>query len=88
MKINTTKINTTKIPEEWGNFQINLIPPPHCEGCENNCTVLYDKHRDEYFSLNCGIVIMEQGQYMLPSTIEYTYNTTITHRRKRKKEEL
>ena len=70
------KINTTNIPKEWTKFQRNLIPPPNCEGCESHCTVLYDSHHDEYFSLNCGTIILEQGTYKLPYEIEYTYSTT------------
>ena len=86
MKINTTKIKMVKIPEEMTKFQTNLIPSPRCGGCESNCTVLYDRHHDEYFSINCGTVIMEQGQYIIPYTIDYTYNTTSTitkHEKKR-----
>ena len=75
--VSMKKINTTKnIPKEWTRFQRNLIPPPNCEGCENHCTVLYDDHHDQYFSLNCGKIILEQGQYKIPYKINYTYNTT------------
>lgn len=71
------KINLTTIPKEWIRFQRNLVPPPKCEGCNTTkCTVLYDSHHDEYFSMNCGTVIMEQGQYKLPYDIDYTYTTT------------
>ena len=69
-------INTTKIPKRWISFQRNLIPSPRCEGCSNQCEVLYDSHHDEYFSLNCGLVIMEQGNYRIPYEIDYTFNTT------------
>ena len=79
-----TKINTTIIPKEWISFKRNLIPPPKCENCENKCTVLYDSHHDEYFSLNCGLVIMEQGNYLLPYDIDYTYNSTRKRKQKSK----
>lgn len=69
-------INTTKIPKRWVSFQRNLIPSPRCEGCNNKCIVLYDSHHDEYFSLSCGLVIMEQGNYRIPYEIDYTFNTT------------
>lgn len=85
MKVNTTKIHISKIPKQWKNFQKNRMPSPRCDGCKNKCTVLYDLHHDEYFSLNCGKVIIEQGHHILPYNINYTYNHTIHKKKKRRK---
>lgn len=62
----TNRINI----QEWG-FQRNLIRSPRCEGCENRCIVLYDSHHDEYYSMNCGKVILSQGQYRIPYEEDY-----------------
>lgn len=62
----TNRINI----QELG-FQRNLIRSPRCEECENRCIVLYDSHHDEYFSMNCGTVILAQGQYQIPYEEDY-----------------
>lgn len=77
-------INLTIIPKEWTKFQRNLVPSPRCENCEKKCTVLYDSHHDEYFSVNCGLVIMEQGYYKIPYDINYTYTNTSQRKGKTK----
>jgi len=74
-------INNTLIPKEWFTFKRNLIPPPECENCNNNCTILYDHHHDEYFSLNCGLVILEQGNYLIPYNINTTLNKNTTNKK-------
>ena len=47
------------------NFQRNLLISPKCEGCDEQCEVLYDAHHDEYFSENCGLVILQMGVYLI-----------------------
>ena len=42
------------------NFQ-RVYGFPRCSGCKMECVILYDSHRDEYFSYTCGLVMMEQG---------------------------
>lgn len=76
-----TNINIALIPKEWTRFQRNLVPSPKCKNCEKKCTILYDSHHDEYFSVNCGLVIIEQGHYKIPYTINYTHH----NKQKRKK---
>ena len=49
----------------WDNFQRNLISSPRCKGCDSECNVLYDAHHEQYFSEECGLVIMEMGCYLI-----------------------
>lgn len=80
--------NTTIIPKEWTSFQRNLIPSPRCKGCNKKCEILYDSHHDQYFSLNCGLVVMEQSIYSIPYSITYTqYNTTTKGKKNKSKKE-
>lgn len=34
----------------------------NCSDCEKECIILYDSHHDEYFSLTCGTVRMQNNQ--------------------------
>lgn len=76
---NNIKTNNIKTPKDWQNFQRGLLPSPKCKGCEDNCIVLYDSHHDQYFSATCGLVIMEQNQFLVEYPIFYNYK-----RKKRK----
>lgn len=67
------------------NFQHGTIQFTKCEGCEEYCEILYDQHHDQYFSVNCGTVIMENNCYLIDNNINYTYNTTTKKERKHKK---
>lgn len=71
------KFHNVQLQEGWENYQRNLILPPKCKGCDEECIVLYDSHHDEYFSHNCGLVIMEMGQYIMPYSelgFDYEYD--------------
>ena len=72
------KIHNNILKTGWENYQRNLIPPPRCKGCEEECIILYDNHHDEYFSYNCGKVVLEMGQYIMPYSdlgFDYEYDT-------------
>lgn len=70
---NNIKTNNTEFPREWLNFQRGLLPSPRCEGCEDKCSVLYDSHHDQYFSATCGLVIMEQGCFLVDYPVFYDF---------------
>ena len=48
------------------NFQRGLLNSPHCKDCRWDCEILYDAHHDQFFGKNCGTVIMEMGEFMVP----------------------
>lgn len=49
-----------RMPLEWS-FKKGLISSPKCEGCDVRCEILYDAHHDQFFSANCGLVVVEMG---------------------------
>ena len=73
MRINNIKTKNTKISNNWDNFQRGLLSSPRCKGCKEDCVVLYDSHHDQYFSENCGLVIMEQNQFLINYPVFYHY---------------
>jgi hypothetical protein len=36
-----------------------------CRSCKNNCRIVYDRHRDEHFSVCCGKVVMQGGFWLV-----------------------
>lgn len=48
------------------NFQRGLLGSPNCRGCNRDCEIVYDRHHDQFFSLTCGVVVMEMGEFVVP----------------------
>ena len=40
----------------------------NCTGCNEDCLLVYDSHHDEYFSLNCGTVKMQNHIELINTT--------------------
>lgn len=75
----------------YSNFQRGLLGSPLCKGCSSECRVLYDSHHDQYFSVNCGKVVMEMGVFCLDYYINYdkVFDEYDVHfKEQRKKREL
>ena len=71
--INNNIKTNNKIPKDL-NYQRELLPSPRCEGCGNNCIILYDSFHDQYFSEWCGLVVMEQGRFLVQYPTDIDFN--------------
>ena len=68
---------------EVANYQKSTLKIK-CKGCTDTCTLLYDRHHDQTFSITCGRVIM-QSSIML---IDYPSNPLFWQQQKQRREEI
>lgn len=54
-----------------------------CKNCEDTCTLLYDRHHDQTFSITCGRVIIQSSNTL----IDYPADPLFWEKQKTRREE-